>query len=166
LCQPISLILAHSMDGHDSTVPDFTSNDRDVRLWLVTKLDGSWSSSRISTLNIDILQATIQIFSTLETALKLKFLFACLMCKKDTSLQEEIRNLFEIAQSDESEWVRVVASLLATQNGTLNLDYLLQNPTSRQVIEHLKETGSHSLSFLGANCCHRLSEGFSRIFCT
>lgn len=149
----------------DNLVPDIVSSDRDLRLWLVSKLDGTWSSSKISTLTKDVLHGTLQIFGTLETSLKLKLLFACVMAKNDVPAQDELHSLFETAKNDESEWVRVVASLLSThESGSLNFDYLYENPTSKQVIEHLKASGLYT-SLLPLT--HRLcSQGFTSFLCS
>lgn len=132
------------MNGHDSSGPDGASTDRDLRLWLVSKLEDKWP--KLVTLNRDVLQAAVQIFQTLEAPLKVKLLFACIMAKNDMPVHDLLHNLFEVAKKDDDEWVRVVASLLCThETGVLNFDYLLENPTSKAVLEKLKEVGMYPI---------------------
>ena len=129
------------MDVLPGSSTEIGTDDRDLRLWLITKLEGPWSSTKLSPLlSKDVLQMAFQIFPTLETPIKIKLLFACISIpKKDLgNLQAELESLFFAAQKDESEWVQVVASLLSTfGDGAVSLDSLKQNSTSAQVIAHL-----------------------------
>lgn len=116
--------------------------ERDLRLWLTSKLDEPWSSSKISaSFTKEIFQKILVHFPTLDPPIKLKLLFSLLALKKSSQqeLKEEIQQLIELGKKDTSEWVRVISVLLTRiGEGVLGLEELQENTIFASVFEHLK----------------------------
>lgn len=116
--------------------------ERDLRLWLTSKLDEPWSSSKISaSFTKEIFQKILIHFPTLDPPIKLKLLFSLLALKKSSQqeLKDEIQQLIELGKKDTSEWVRVISVLLTRiGEGVLGLQELQENTIFASVFEHLK----------------------------
>jgi len=89
---------------------------RDVTIWLTSKLEEPWSSQKITSyITSDFLQNIKPRFSTLDTAIKTRFLLSFVNLKKKTllELEKDITDILQIAQQDEDEWVQVMAKILS-----------------------------------------------------
>ena len=84
----------------------------DIEVWLTTKLEYQWSSENISSLlTKEILQGSYEIFSLLESSIKIKYLFSFLTLRKQSfqELKDSIYPIIDLAKNDSDQWVSVVA---------------------------------------------------------
>lgn len=103
-----------------------SSLNSDVEIWLNTKLEGSWSSEKISSLlTPSILDAAKTRFSFLDTSIKLKMLFSFVTLSKKVreDLDSHVQGVLGLASEDDDEWVKMISKLfasLAEEDGTPN----------------------------------------------
>lgn len=91
------------------------SIDRDVGLWLTSKLEEPWSSEKItSQITQELLSAIKPKFSALEPNIKIGLLFSFLALRRKqiSELEEPIKSIIQIGIEDEDEWVKTVSRLL------------------------------------------------------
>jgi len=91
------------------------SIDRDVGLWLTSKLEEPWSSEKITAqISQELLSAIKPKFSSLEPNIKIGLLFSFLALRRKqiTELETPIKDIIQIGIEDEDEWVKTVSRLL------------------------------------------------------
>jgi len=123
------------------------SANRDLRVWLSSKLEESWSSTNIN-LNEELLEKLLENdqFSSLDTPIKLKVLFALLTSKRNVVVEhwDKVQRLLDLAQLDPVDWVKVTSGLLAPVNaGILAVEDLHHNPVFATVFEAIKTHLAH-----------------------
>jgi len=117
--------------------------NRDLRLWLSSKLEEPWSSTNIN-MNSELLDKLLEDgqFSSLDTPVKLKILFALLNSKKNVLMEQSVKIelLLGLALKDHVDWVKVMGSILKhVDQGTLALDELHYNQIFQGVYNQIKE---------------------------
>ncbi|KAL6067863.1 Caldesmon [Balamuthia mandrillaris] len=119
----------------------------DVENWLNTKLEGPWSSEKISSsLTAPVLESIRARFELLDTPIKLRvlFSFATLSKRAQQELQPEIDKLIERGERDEDEWVQVISQMFASlyqvqdTNVTTALSSI-QNEHFQQIYSHFQQ---------------------------
>lgn len=89
----------------------------DIEIWLNNKLEGAWSSEKISSLlTQNTLDAVKARFSFLETSIKLKLLFSFVTLGKRMreDLDHHVKAIISTAERDDDEWVEVISKLFST----------------------------------------------------
>lgn len=89
----------------------------DIEIWLNNKLEGAWSSEKISSLLAPAtLEAAKTRFSFLDTSIKLKLLFSFVTLGKRMreDLDAHVKGILNLASQDDDEWVEVISKLFAT----------------------------------------------------
>jgi len=89
----------------------------DIEIWLNNKLEGAWSSEKISSLLAPAtLEAAKTRFSFLDTSIKLKLLFSFVTLGKRMreDLDSHVKGILNLASQDDDEWVEVISKLFAT----------------------------------------------------
>lgn len=123
---PTAIAYAAVLSLHCCSTHTLMQPERDIELWLSTKLDDPWGSEKLSSLlNKDILHAITTRFSLLDNSIKLKVLFSFLGIRKPImkDLAPDIKEVMDVAAADDDEWVQVMSRLFSTiADGKFNLD--------------------------------------------
>lgn len=129
----------------------------DIEIWLNSKLEGPWSSERLSSLlTAPILEAVKARFTFLETSIKLKLLFsfATLNKRMREELDEHVKDILQIASEDDDEWVQIICklfSVLMLSEGSLSDNNgMLENQHLQELLSQLRESCTFLSTFFFA----------------
>jgi len=104
---------------------------------------------------LDKLLETSQ-FSTLDTPIKLKILFALLQSNRRSITdenKEKVKELLRLALEDNVDWVSVMSSMLIhVDEGTLALEELKKNEVFQEVFNQIKSQLKQPLAFSPLQC--------------
>jgi hypothetical protein len=119
--------------------------ERDVIIWLNSKLEDAWSSEKIASfLTPELLESIKAKFNLLDTSLKLKVFFSFLTLRKKqfSELENEINQILDLGKGDvEDDWVKVISQFLSLILKRQKID-----PNSQQKGEHDNESISSLLA--------------------
>jgi len=123
------------------------SGEGNVELWLSSKLQEPWSSEKISSLlTAEMLQDIRSKFTTMETQLKLKILFAMLSMRKIAlkELEAQIQELLSIGRADNDEWISVFCEMFETYPTDQTLKRDISNESFCNILHEMTVKLQHS----------------------